>query len=472
MESASGDVFTVINPATEEDVCRVSEGGAVDIDAAVQAARAAFRRDSVWRTMDASERGRLLYCLADALQQHSEEFASLEALDTGKPLEFARGDVDFAVSTLRYFAGYADKFHGQVIPCDGDVVCYTRREPVGVVGAIIPWNYPLDLIVQKVAPALAMGCCLVVKPSEETPLSALLLAHLISQVGIPPGVVNVVPGYGETAGAALANHPGVNAVTFTGSTAVGHSIMTAAATNFKRINLELGGKSALIIFADAPDLDKAAEVAFEEVMGNAGQCCVAATRTFVEAPIYEEMVERFRKLAKKRVLGDPFQPGVQQGPQINKVQMETVLEYIASGVEEGARLVAGGGRMKGKAGFFIEPTVFADVHDKMRIAREEIFGPVQVVLRFTDVDDVVRRANASHYGLGGGVFSGDADKALRVAQALEAGTVWINSYNTSPPMQPFGGYKHSGIGREMGKEGLRFYTEVKSISMPISKKNS
>ncbi|VDL62801.1 unnamed protein product, partial [Hymenolepis diminuta] len=472
VESASGGAFPVTNPATEEEVCRVSEGGAADIDAAVQAARAAFQRDSVWRTMDASQRGRLLYCLADALQQHSEEFAALEALDAGKPLESARGDVDFAVATLRYFAGYADKFHGQVIPCNGDVVCYTRREPVGVVGAIIPWNYPLDLIVQKVAPALAMGCCLVVKPAEETPLSALLLAHLISQVGIPPGVVNVVPGYGKTAGAALANHPGVNAVTFTGSTAVGRSIMTAAATTFKRINLELGGKSALIIFADAPDLDKAAEVAFEEVMGNAGQCCVAATRTFVEAAIYEQMVERFRKLAQKRVLGDPFQPGVQQGPQINKAQMEAVLKYIASGVEEGARLVAGGRRMKGRAGYFIEPTVFADVNDEMRVVREEIFGPVQVVLRFTDVDEVVRRANASHYGLGGGVFSGDADKALRVAQALEVGTVWINSYNTSPPMQPFGGYKHSGIGREQGKEGLRFFTEVKSISMPISKKNS
>ncbi|VDM33186.1 unnamed protein product [Hydatigera taeniaeformis] len=468
VNSLSGKTFGVVDPSTEKEVCCVAEGDAADIDSAVKAARAAFLRDSPWRCMDASQRGRLLYRLADALAANVDYLSQLEALDAGKPLESARGDVDFAIDTVRYYAGYADKIHGKVvIPCNGDVICYTRREPVGVVGAIIPWNYPLDLIAMKVAPALCAGCCIIVKPAEETPLSALFFAHLVEQIGFPPGVVNVVPGFGETAGAALASHPDVDAVTFTGSTAVGHSVMLAGAGTFKRVNLELGGKSPLIIFADA-DLDKAASVAFEGVMENAGQCCVAATRTFVEASVYEEMLERFKRLAEQRVVGDPFKSGVEQGPQVLICFALSLVTF-----EEGARLVAGGRRL-GDKGFYIAPTVFGDVRDDMRIASEEIFGPVQVVLQFHDIEEVIQRANSSHYGLGGGVFTTDMDKAFRVAQALEAGTVWfvINSYNTSPVMQPFGGYKHSGVGRENGKDGLKFFTEIKTVSMPISKKNS
>ncbi|VDD76398.1 unnamed protein product, partial [Mesocestoides corti] len=479
VNSCSGKRFPVVDPSNEKVICHVEEGDAADIDLAVKAAKKAFARNSPWRTMDASRRGRLLYELSDAMSKNIDYLTALEAMDAGKPVESARGDIEFAIDTFRYYAGYADK----VIPCNGDVVCYTRHEPVGVVGAIVPWNYPIDTMSLKMAAALCCGCSVVLKPAEETPLSTLFLGQLIKEVGFPPGVVNIVAGFGETAGAALARHPDVNAVSFTGSTAVGRSIMEAAAVTCKRVNLELGGKSPLIIFADA-DLDKAAEVAFEEVMCNAGQCCVAASRTYVDEGIYEEMVERFRRLAEKRTVGDPFTPGVDQGPQvgdwnlirchsycINQTQFDTVMRYIESGREDGARLVAGGHR-QGTQGYFIAPTVFADVTEDMRIAREEIFGPVQVVLKFVSLDEVIDRANASHYGLGAGVFTNDMDKAMRVSQALEAGTVWINSYNSSPPMQPFGGYKSSGMGREQGKDGLKFYTEVKTVSMPISVKNS
>ncbi|VDM00572.1 unnamed protein product, partial [Schistocephalus solidus] len=422
VESRAGKTFPVIDPSTEAVICQVQEADAEDVDIAVKSARKAFALNSPWRTMDASQRGRLLYKLSDAIEENIEYLTRLEAMDAGKPLDSARGDIEFAVRTFRYFAGFADKLHGKVIPADGDVVCWTRREPVGVVGAIIPWNYPLDIIALKLAPALCCGCTVVVKPAEETPLSALFLGSLIKKVGFPPGVVNILPGFGETAGSALARHPHVNAVTFTGSTAVGRLIMQAAATNVKRLSLELGGKSPLIVFADA-DLHQAAEVAHEEVMGNAGQCCVAATRTYVEASIYDDFVERLKVLAEKRTVGDPFETKAVQGPQINQVQFDKILKYIELGKSEGARLVTGGHRV-GQKGFFVAPTVFADVRDEMTIAREEIFGPVQVVIRFDTMEEVIARANDTFYGLGAGVFTSDMDKAMRMSEALQAGTVW------------------------------------------------
>nr|VZI23173.1 unnamed protein product [Spirometra erinaceieuropaei] len=321
VDSCAGKTFPVIDPSTEAVICQVQEADAEDVDIAVQAARKAFALNSPWRTMNASQRGRLLYRLSDEIEQNIDYLTQLEAMDAGKPLDSARGDIEFAVRTFRYFAGFADKLHGKVIPADGDVICWTRREPVGVVGAIIPWNYPLDIIALKLAPALCCGCTVVVKPAEETPLSALFLGSLIKKVGFPPGVVNIIPGFGETAGAALARHPHVNAVTFTGSTAVGRLIMQAAATNVKRLSLELGGKSPLIVFADA-DLDEAAEVAHEEVMGNAGQCCVAATRTYVEASIYDDFVERLKVLAEKRTVGDPFETKAVQGPQASSLLVD------------------------------------------------------------------------------------------------------------------------------------------------------
>ncbi|VDD82042.1 unnamed protein product [Mesocestoides corti] len=465
-----GQTFEVEDPSTQKTICRVQEGDPADIDLAVKAAARAFEIDSTWRTMDASKRGRLLYELADLIEQNADYIARLEALDVGKPVRDARGDVEFAVKLTRYFAGYADKLHGKVIPVDGNSVCWTRHEPVGVVGIITPWNYPFLLVVLKIAGALCAGCTVVVKPAEFTPLSAIFLASLIHQVGFPPGVVNIVPGFGVTAGAALARHPLVDAISFTGSTVVGKVVEQTAAETTKRIALELGGKSALIIFADA-DFVKAAQTAHYYAMVNAGQCCIAATRTFVQDEIYDRMVQRLKELAEERRVGDPFDAATIQGTQVNKIQFDRVMKYIEVGKKEGARLVTGGERV-GDRGYFIQPTVFADVTDDMTIAREEIFGPVQSILRFSTLEEVIRRANSSDYGLGGGVFTSDMDKAMRVAQSLRTGSVWINSYLVWNAASPFGGMKRSGVGREMSKYHLEHLTEVKMISMPISLKNS
>jgi acyl-CoA reductase-like NAD-dependent aldehyde dehydrogenase len=470
VNSASHKTFPTVNPSTETVICEVQEADAADVNKAVAAAKAAFQRDSPWRTMDASERGRLLYKLSDLIEKNASYIAALDTLDNGKAYASALGDVQFSVQEMRYYAGWADKIHGKYLPVDGKMISFTRREPAGVVASITPWNYPFELACQKIAPALSAGCTVVLKPAEQAPLSAIYLGSLIVEAGFPPGVVNIVPGYGETAGEALTHHPDVRVISFTGSTEVGQLIMKAGATNIKAVGLELGGKSPLIIFADA-DFEKAASCAHEATMVNHGQCCVAGTRIFVQAPIYDKMVQRLKELAEARKVGDPFAKDTVQGPLIDAIQFKKVLDYIETGKKQGARLVTGGSRIDGK-GYYVQPTVFADVTDDMTIAKEEIFGPVQSVLRFETEEEVIRRANATHYGLGAGVFTSDMDKAMRVAQAAEAGSFWINTYLPVAPQAPFGGYKMSGVGREMSKYGLDLYLQTKVISTPVSHKNS
>ncbi|CAL8101707.1 unnamed protein product [Calicophoron daubneyi] len=470
VNSSSGKTFPTTNPATEATICQVQEADVADVDKAVAAAKAAFQRGSPWRTMDASERGRLLYKLSDLIEMNSEYIAGLDALDNGKAYTSALDDVQFSVQEIRYYAGWADKIHGKYLPVDGKMVSFTRREPAGVVASIVPWNYPFELACQKIAPALCAGCTVVLKPAEQAPLSAIYLGSLIVEAGFPPGVVNIIPGYGETTGMALTHHPDVRVISFTGSTEVGQLILQAASSNIKAVGLELGGKSPLIIFADA-DFEKAAVCAHEATMVNHGQCCVAGTRIFVQAAIYDKMVQRLKELAESRKVGSPFAKDTVQGPLIDSVQFKKVMDYIETGKKQGARLVTGGSRI-GDKGFYIQPTVFADVTDDMTIAKEEIFGPVQSVLRFETEDEVINRANATHYGLGAGVFTSDMDKAMRVAQAAEAGSFWINTYLPVYPQAPFGGYKMSGVGREMSKYGLDLYLQTKVISMPISHKIS
>jgi aldehyde dehydrogenase (NAD+) len=460
--SASGKTFPTINPSTGEEICQIAEADAADVEKAVKAARAAFNRGA-WRKMAASERGRLLNRLADLMEQNADELARLESLDNGKPFSIALAvDVPASISCYRYFAGWADKIHGKTIPIDGDYFCYTRHEPVGVVGQIIPWNFPMLMQAWKLAPALAAGNAVVMKPAEQTPLSALRVGELIVEAGFPEGVVNMLPGYGPTAGAAIANHMDVDKVAFTGSTEVGHLIMRAAAdSNLKRVTLELGGKSPNIVFADT-DLDEAVEGAHFGLFFNHGQCCCAGSRVFVEEKIYDKFVEKSGVRATNRTVGDPFDPKTEQGPQVDEAQFEKVLSYIDSGRSEGAKLVCGGERV-GDKGYFIQPTVFADVQDDMKIAKEEIFGPVMSIIPFKSVDEVVERANRTEYGLAAAVWTRDIKKAHSIADNVRAGTVWVNCYTVLDPRSPFGGFKQSGIGRELGEYGLQQYTEVKSV---------
>jgi len=421
--SVSGKTFAAVNPATGEEICRVAEAEKADVDAAVAAARAAFKLGSAWRTMDASERGRLLNKLADLVERDIQYLAELETLDNGKPLNDAKGDMISSIRCLRYYAGWADKIHGQQIPADGNVFVITRKEPVGVAAQIIPWNFPALMLIWKWAPAIAAGCTIVLKAAEQTPLTALYLASLTAEAGFPPGVINVINGFGETCGAPLAAHPDVDKVAFTGSTEVGKIIMaTAAKSNLKRVSLELGGKSPLVIFPDV-DLDEAVKVAYDAVFMNMGQCCIAASRTFVHEDIYDAFVAKAVALATERKMGDPFDSTVVQGPQISGEQMDRILELIASGVKQGASLKCGGKRW-GSRGFYVEPTVFADVADDMRIAEEEIFGPVQQILKFKTMEEVIERANKTYYGLAAGVLTKDVNTALTFAQAVQAGSVW------------------------------------------------
>jgi len=466
VESASGKTFPTVNPATGEEICRVAEADAADVDKAVQAAREAFEKGP-WRKMAAAERGKLLYKLADLIEKNADELARLEALDNGKPYQVARtADLPLVIACYRYYAGWADKIQGKTIPIAGNYFCYTRHEPVGVVGQIIPWNFPLLMQAWKLGPALAAGNTVVLKPAEQTPLTALRVGELIIEAGFPAGVVNILPGYGPTAGAAIAWHNGVDKVAFTGSTEVGHLIMEAAArSNLKRVTLELGGKSPNIVFADA-DMDQAIEGAHFALFFNQGQCCCAGSRLFVEAKAYDEFVEKSVARAKKRKVGDPFDPTSEQGPQVDDVQFEKVMSYIVAGKTEGASLVAGGNRV-GNRGFFIEPTVFADVKDDMKIAKEEIFGPVMSIMKFKDVEEVVERSNRTEYGLAAAVWTRDISKAHAIANSVRAGTVWVNCYDVFDAAAPFGGFKQSGIGRELGEYGLQQYTEVKTVTVKL-----
>lgn len=460
--SELGRTFATINPATGEEICEVAEADAADVEQAVRAARSAFELGP-WRSMCASERGRLLHRLADLIESNGNELARLESLDNGKPVSVARAvDVAKTVACYRYFAGWADKVHGKTIPIDGDFLCYTRHEPIGVVGQIIPWNFPMLMMAWKLAPALATGNTVVLKPAEQTPLTALRIGELILEADFPEGVVNVLPGFGPTAGAAIASHMDVDKVAFTGSTEVGHLIMEAAAkSNLKPVTLELGGKSPNIIFADV-DLDAAVEGAHMGLFSNQGQSCCAGSRVFVEESIYDEFVERSTARASKRIVGDPFDPRTELGPLVDQAQFDKVMSYVESGRNAGATLACGGNRI-GNRGYFIQPTVFADVQDDMQIAREEIFGPVMSIISFKSLDEVIARANRTKYGLAAAVWTRDIKKALAVANGVRAGTVWVNCYNVMDTRSPFGGFKQSGIGRELGEYGLQQYTQVKSV---------
>jgi aldehyde dehydrogenase (NAD+) len=464
--SESGKTFATVDPSTGEEICKIAEADKADVDKAVGAARTAFEKGA-WRKMAASERGNLIHRLADLIEQHADELARLESMDNGKPVSVARAvDVAATVGCFRYFAGWADKVQGKTIPIDGNYFCYTRHEPVGVVGQIIPWNFPMLMLAWKLAPALATGNTIVMKPAEQTPLSALRIGELIVEAGFPEGVVNLLPGFGPTAGAAIASHMDVDKVAFTGSTEVGHLIMEAAAkSNLKRVTLELGGKSPNIVFADT-DLDQAVEGAHFGLFFNHGQCCCAGSRVFVEEKIYDRFVEKSGERARKRTVGDPFDPKTEQGPQVDQSQFDKVMGYIESGRSEGATLVCGGDRV-GDRGYFIQPTVFADVRDDMKIAREEIFGPVMSVIPFKSLDEVVTRANRTEYGLAAAVWTRDIGKAHAIANSVRAGTVWVNCYNVLDPRAPFGGFKQSGIGRELGEYGLQQYTEVKTVIVKL-----
>jgi len=463
VESETGKAFTTTNPATDEEICQVSEADAADVDKAVRAARAAF--EGSWRTTQASERGHLLHRLADLIESNADELAALESLDNGMPITIAKAvNIPATVSCYRYFAGWADKIHGQAIPIDEGHVCYTRREPIGVVGQILPWNFPMMLQAWKLAPALATGNTVVMKPAEQAPLSALRIGELVVEAGFPEGVVNLLPGYGPTAGAAIARHMDVDKIAFTGSTEVGRLIMEAAAqSNLKRITLELGGKSPNIVFQDA-DLDRRPHTF--GLFFNQGQTCTAGSRVFVQQQIYDQFVERSAARARKRVVGDPSDPRTEQGPQIDQSQFDKIMNYIESGRTEGAKLVCGGERI-GDRGYFIQPTIFSNVRDETKIAKEEIFGPVMSIIPFKTIDEVIERANRTSYGLVAAVWTSDIKKAHAVANSVRAGTVWLNCYNLLDARAPFGGFKQSGIGRELGEDGLQQYTEGKTVLLKL-----
>ncbi|MBA0682583.1 hypothetical protein Goari_024290, partial [Gossypium aridum] len=513
VDSASGKTFPTYDPRTGDVIAHVAEGDAEDIDRAVCAARKAFD-EGPWPKMTAYERSKVLFRFADLLDKHIEELATLETWDNGKPYEqSAKIELPMISRIIRYYAGWADKIHGLTIPADGPHLVQTIHEPIGVAGQIIPWNFPLLMFAWKVGPALACGCTIVLKSAEQTPLSALYAAKLLHEAGLPPGVLNVVSGFGPTAGAALASHMDVDKLAFTGSSETGKIVLELASkSNLKPVTLELGGKSPFIVCKDA-DVDKAVELAHFALFFNQGQCCSAGSRTYVHEDVHDEFIEKAKARALKRSVGDPFKAGVEQGPQVNNgqpllhvvvimsyiliamkisvrcynlrfspvlfqtdtnaylnqidsEQFEKILRYIRSGIESGATLITGGDRL-GSKGFYIQPTVFTNVKEDMLIAQEEIFGPVQSILKFRDMDEVIRRANSTRYGLAAGVFTNDLDTANTLSRALKVGTVWINCYDVFDAAIPFGGYKMSGQGREKGVHCLSNYLQVKAIVAPL-----
>jgi aldehyde dehydrogenase (NAD+) len=460
--AASGKRFPVVNPATEAVIADAAAGDAADVDNAVRAAKACFE-SAAWRDLSARKRGRLLFKAADLLEARLDEFSRLESAQNGKTLFEAKIELTMTVNTLRYYAGWADKIVGDTLPVDGPFLAYTLREPIGVVGAIVPWNFPLNIASWKFAPALAAGCTIILKPASETPLTALLFAEVALEAGLPPGAFNVVSGGGSTAGAALVRHPDVDKISFTGSTEVGRQIMKMAADTNKRVTLELGGKSPNIIFADA-DLKAAVRGAQTGIFYGKGEVCAAGSRLLVERSVHQQVIEQLADGAKKLTPGDPLDKNTRLGALVSKKQQETVLAYIKQGVAEGAQLVAGGHAVKSNGkGYFVEATVFDGVQPDMTIAREEIFGPVLAVLTFDDFEHGVKLANQTIYGLAAGIWTKDIQKAHRAAKAIRAGTVWINSYNFYDSGAPFGGFKASGFGRDLGREALDGYLETKTV---------
>jgi acyl-CoA reductase-like NAD-dependent aldehyde dehydrogenase len=468
-DASSKKTFSTINPSTGDVIAEMAAGDTSDVDAAVSAARAAFE-DPKWRAMDAADRGKLLWRIGDAIEARAAELVRIEVTDNGKPLREAQIDIREAIDSFRYYAGWTTKLQGDTLPVRGNVLNYTLREPLGVVGAIIPWNFPFLMAAWKIAPALACGNTVVLKPAEQTPLSALELANIAREAGLPAGVLNVVTGLGETAGAALVKHPGVDKIAFTGSTAVGKHIQREAAESLKKVSLELGGKSPNIIFEDA-DIEAAIRGAWSAIYYNTGQTCTAGSRLLVHESIKDQVVEQLVARAKKMTAGDPLDPKTRIGPVISQDQMDRVLGYVKKGTDEGARLVAGGNRMLyngEERGYWIEPTIFDEVKADACIAQEEIFGPVLATTTFKDEEEALAIANGTIYGLAAGVWTNNVKRAHRVAARLQAGTVWVNTYHPLDAASPFGGYKQSGYGRELGAYALDLYTQIKSVWVDLS----
>jgi len=470
VDAESGKTFKSPHPATGETFADVAEADKADVDKAIAAARKAL--EGKWSKMSARDRGRLLYKLSQLIEQHAPELAEIETMDNGKPIkESTYIDLPGVVENFEYFAGWSTKIEGETIPVPGQMFNYTLREPVGVCGQIIPWNFPLLMAAWKLAPALACGNTVVLKPAEQTPVTALELAKLIQEAGFPEGVVNIIPGYGETAGAALASHPGIDKIAFTGSTEIGKLIAKSAAANLTKVSLELGGKAPNVIFADA-DLDQAVNGAMMGIFFNQGQVCCAGSRVFIEEKVKDEFLARFKEKAERITVGDPMDKATLMGPQVSVEQLDRIKSYVDIAREEGATVFAGGGQPKLEGafqnGYFFQPTIFSDVNNSMRVAQEEIFGPVSSVITFDNDDDLLRQANETMYGLSAGIWTSNITRAHRFAKAVKAGVVWINTFNMMNAASPFGGYKQSGYGREMGKHALELYTQVKSVWVDLS----
>jgi aldehyde dehydrogenase (NAD+) len=470
VDAESGKTFNTPNPATGETLAEVAEADKADIDKAVAAARRAF--EGKWSKISARDRGRLLYKLSQLIEQHAAELAELETADNGKPIkESLYVDLPQVVENFEYFAGWATKIEGETIPVPGRMFNYTLREPIGVCGQIIPWNFPLLMAAWKLAPALAAGNTVVLKPAEQTPVGAMELAKLIQEAGFPEGVVNIVPGYGETAGAALAAHPGIDKIAFTGSTEVGKLIAKAAADNLTKVSLELGGKAPNIVFADS-DLEQAVAGAMMGIFYNQGQVCCAGSRLFVEESVKDTFLTKLSERAAKINVGDPMNKATQMGPQVSEEQLNRIKGYVDIARAEGATVVTGGESPRldeaFRQGYFFTPTIFSEVKNSMRVAQEEIFGPVVSVITFKDEDDLIKQANDTIYGLSAGIWTRDITRAHRFAKEIKAGVVWINTFNMFNAASPFGGYKQSGYGREMGRHALELYTQVKSVWVDLS----